>query len=122
MDAKEIIAAHRGWKDKFRTAMATREILDLDIIGSDCCCEFGHWLHTDARREFGHLAAYQDCVDCHAEFHVEAARVAILINQGRLFIADRMMAAGTPYATLSERLSMSVIALLNATACEALVA
>lgn len=113
MNASQVIAAHREWKEHFRIAMATREPFDLKQVASDCCCEFGHWLHSEAKKTFGHLPAYTKCVAQHALFHEEAARIAALINDGKLLEAEKMIAQGTPYARASENMGIAVIEMLN---------
>ncbi len=113
MDARTAIAAHREWRDHFRAAMATREPLDVPQITADDCCNFGRWLFGEGQRQFGHLPCWQDCVDAHAEFHREAAKVAEVLNAGQLLQADKMLAAGTNYAKSSERLGMAVVAMFN---------
>lgn len=113
MTAQEIIAAHRHWKDHFRSTMATRQWLDTQTIHSDCCCAFGAWLYGDGLRDFGHLSEYLTCVEVHAAFHREAARIAELVNAGQIQEADRSLAAGTLFAQLSEQLGITVIALFR---------
>ena len=43
-------------------------------------CELGTWLHGKAKSQIGHLASYVECVQKHAAFHVEAGKVAAIIN------------------------------------------
>jgi methyl-accepting chemotaxis protein len=111
MTPEEAIRLHREWKDKFRVTMATREPLDAQRIACDDACPFGQWLHSKGRLRYGGLTAYQQCLDSHALFHREAARVAEAVNEGQLLEADHMLGPGTAYARTSESLAVSVIAL-----------
>lgn len=113
MDALAAIQAHRQWKERLRSAMATREVLDLATIGADCHCAFGKWLHAEGLQQFGTTAGWQQVVVTHAEFHRAAAEVAAKINEGKLLEADQMMASGTRYAQTSADLGVAVTALFN---------
>jgi hypothetical protein len=117
MTAEEAVTAHRAWKTRLRVAMAKREILDLQKVASDQCCEFGKWLHTDALKQFGGSLAYADCLSAHQNFHHAAAKVAAKINEGELLQADQMMASGTEFAKISGILNIKVRALLNSAPC-----
>lgn len=116
MDADRALQVHRVWKDRFRTAMARHEQLNVDEIAADDCCPFGQWLHGEAKACFGHAPAYACCIDAHAAFHREAGKVAQRVNAGQSLEADAMLAYGTPYAHASEALAKSVIALFKETA------
>jgi methyl-accepting chemotaxis protein len=114
VNANEVIAAHRAWKETLRMAMATRERLDLVKISSDNSCQFGEWLYSaECTTQFGHLPEYSQCLADHAAFHRAAGKVAEAINAGDLLNADKMMASGTHYAHTSETLSISVKAMFH---------
>lgn len=114
MDAKQVIATHKRWKDNFRIAMATREQFDLDKVCSDNCCEFGKWLYSDGQERFGQHAEYETCRTQHAQFHKEAVKVAALINDGHLLQADQILAnSSSPYSKASEALGIAVIGLFR---------
>lgn len=113
MNAEEAIRLHREWKDKFRTTMATREKLNAAQIACHDVCPFGDWLYSQGRLQYGGLSAYEQCVDTHAKFHEEAGKVAQAVNAGELLQADRMLDHGTPFARMSEALTICVIALFN---------
>ena len=114
MNAKEILASHKNWKDRLRIAMATRQPFDLDVVCSDKHCEFGQWIYGEGKQRFGHLPEYEICRQQHALFHQVAETVAALINEGHLLEADKILSSSTSmYSKSSEALSKTVIGLFQ---------
>jgi hypothetical protein len=109
MNSNEAIRAHSVWKERFRISMAKRSQLNVADITSDKCCDFGKWLHGDAKALYGSLANYAACVVLHEAFHQEAGKVAQRINDGNFVAAEQMLAFGTPYAKASEALGIGVV-------------
>ena len=113
MNADQAIAAHREWKNRFLAAMGEQKQLNVDEIEADNCCAFGKWLYGRGKTDFGQTANYQKCVAAHAAFHLEAAKVARLVNEGKLQAATSMLMSGTPYAQASEALTIKVIGMFK---------
>lgn len=111
MDLNQALSKHSEWKTKFRSAIGKQESLDDATISRDNCCEMGKWLHGDAKTQYGRLQSLADCVSRHAEFHIEAGRVARSINARKYAEAEAMLAVGTRYANASSALGTSVIRL-----------
>jgi methyl-accepting chemotaxis protein len=111
MTADEAINAHREWKSRFRTALTHHQILDVATISSDCRCEFGIWLHGDAKLNFGGHARYAACVAYHAAFHLEAGKIAEKVNQREFLAVEGMISRHSRYSHASEALIESVRAL-----------
>jgi hypothetical protein len=94
--------------------MQKREQLNLAEVQADNCCEFGRWLHGDAKEQFGQLASFKTCVELHAAFHQEAGRVAQDINAGNFLEANKMIVSmDGPYAQASGALSVGVVAMFR---------
>jgi hypothetical protein len=79
-----LVMTHVYWTTQLRFAMANNETLDVTTIEKDTCCGLGEWLHV----EYAHLrhtphSSYHDCVAKHAAFHIEAGKIAELINSRR---------------------------------------
>ncbi len=108
MNLTDAINAHTDWKIRLRGAISDRASLDVQVIARDDCCEFGDWLHGNARDRFGALPAHQECVVAHAKFHRCAADVAEAINAGEYSKAERMLDAGTAYALASRAIVLSI--------------
>lgn len=108
MDADEAIRSHREWKDRLRKAMATKEPMDIDELSSDKLCAFGRWLYSEASSGFLQKTDYSRCVALHAAFHLEAAKLASMVNDGRYLEADRLLALDTPYSEASQAFIISV--------------
>jgi methyl-accepting chemotaxis protein len=91
MDLDKALAKHSEWKNKFRAAIKTHETMDANTISKDNCCDFGKWLYGDAKSQLGHLTSYSDCVSKHADFHVEAGKIATMINAKKFNEAREML-------------------------------
>ncbi|OHX10836.1 CZB domain-containing protein [Chromobacterium sphagni] len=81
MDLEQALVRHTEWKNRFREAIFRQESMDADSIARDDCCELGKWLHGPGLSRFGNLSVFQTCLSRHAMFHLEAARIARMINQ-----------------------------------------
>ncbi|MGA9071275.1 MAG: CZB domain-containing protein [Terracidiphilus sp.] len=115
MDLDNAIQKHAEWKFKFRNALLSGEQLDAAAISRDNNCEFGKWLHGEARSLYGNDNHHAKCLTAHAAFHVEAGKVAAAINAKKTQEAEKMMAPGTPYSEISKRVGIAIIELKNAT-------
>jgi len=114
VDLDNAIQKHAQWKFKFIDALHTKEHMDVAAISKDNNCEFGKWLHGDAKAEFGQERSYAKCVADHAAFHVEAGKIAVLVNAHKADEAERLMAAGSQYSGVSKTVAVSIIELKNA--------
>ena len=115
MDLDNAIQKHAQWKFKFLNALHTKEAMDAAAISKDNICEFGKWLHGEAKAQFGTNASYAKCVADHAAFHVEAGKIAVLINAHKADEAERLIATGSAYDQVSRKVAISIIELKNAT-------
>jgi len=113
LDLENAIQKHAEWKFKFRTALSTLEPMDAIAIAKDNCCEFGKWLHGEARIQYGKFKSYQRCIADHAAFHIEAGKVAKAINAKKKDEAESMLASGSAYGEASKRVGISIIELIN---------
>ena len=111
MDLGQAIQKHAEWKIKFRTAIEKQETVDAATIARDDCCELGKWLHGDGRRLFGARQSYLPCVQRHAAFHVEAAKVAQAINGKRFAQAETMLDGDSAYAEASSAVGVAIMKL-----------
>lgn len=76
------------------------------------------WLHNDARARFSGISSYQTCLTAHANFPIEAGKVAAAINAGRYADAEAMRAVGTPYAAASTAVGIAIMRLSKETSPE----
>ena len=102
MNFEAAVAAHEAWKMRLRSAMRNGNGLDADVIGRDDCCELGRWLRHAAPHRLRASVAFAECMQVHAGFHLEAARIAVAVNEGRHADADAMLAPGSSYAHASD--------------------
>ena len=107
MDLNSALSKHAEWKLKLRSAISKKEAMDATTISKDNCCEFGKWLHGEAKIKFGKLTSYSNCVAKHATFHIEAGKVATAINSKKYIGADAMLNAGMPYTAASSAVGCS---------------
>lgn len=111
MDLDHAIQKHSEWKIKFRSAISKQETIDTANISKDGCCDFGKWLHGEAKANFGRLASYSECVTKHAAFHIEAGKVAATINHKKYAEAEKMLGTNTPYLTASTAVAGAILKL-----------
>ena len=100
MDLDKARKAHDDWKVKLRLAMIRHEQLDAATIAKDNACELGKWLQADGVK---HAAApeYRECKAKHAAFHVEAGKVAKMINDGKHTEAEAALGSGSAFSKAS---------------------
>ena len=121
MDLDLAIQKHAQWKFKFHSAIQTlqsngvAEPMDVAFIAKDNNCEFGKWLHSDAKQQFGQLPSYAKCLAGHAEFHLAASKVAAAVNAHKAADALHMISAGSAFAEASKKVGVSIIELKNQT-------
>ncbi len=101
MDFDEALKDHFEWKLKFRLAISQENTMDVASISKDNCCELGKWLQGEASSKYRQLACYTNCVTLHKAFHVEAGKIASVINAKKYAEAEAMLNAGTAYLEAS---------------------
>jgi len=107
VDLSNAIQKHAEWKFKFRAALQNNELMDAATISTDNNCEFGKWLHGEAKAQFGNDDSYAKCVAAHAAFHVEAGKIAAAINAKKQEAAQRLMAVESQFAEVSKKVGVS---------------
>lgn len=115
MDLDSAIGKHASWKVKLRSAIARQETLDAESIAKDNCCELGKWLHSDAKAKYASTESYSPCVAAHAAFHIEAGKVAVMINAKKFAEAEALLGAGTPYSKASTAVASAIMRLSKET-------
>jgi len=113
VDLDNAIQKHAEWKFKFRRALQNNELMDVAAISKDNNCEFGKWLHGEAKALFGNDASYAKCVAAHASFHKEAGKVAAAINAKKMEAAELLMAKESQFTDVSKTVAVSIIELKN---------
>ena len=114
MNLEESVQKHAEWKLKFRSAISTEQQMDAESIAKDNCCPLGQWLHGDGKSVCGSKPEYQRAVEAHRKFHVEAGKVASLINARRYEEAGKMIGSETAYANASQTVGTALMALKKA--------
>ncbi len=113
MDLSNAIQKHAEWKYKFRNALQANEAMDAAAISKDNNCEFGKWLHGEAKELYGKSVHHAKCVADHAAFHVEAGKVAAAVNAKNKDEVERMLSTGSAYSEVSKKVGISIIELKN---------
>ncbi len=108
MNFDEAISAHVGWKIAFRTAVNAKRPISAPDIGHDDRCPLGQWLHGEAKRRYGALPIYTQCLDAHARFHREAGRVAQIINLGDYATAELELDSGSAFGEASTQAVVAI--------------
>jgi methyl-accepting chemotaxis protein len=119
VDLDNAIQKHAQWKFRFHSAIqtlqtnGTAEAMDVASISKDNCCDFGKWLHSEAKQQFGQSTSYAKCVTGHAEFHSAAGKVAAAVNAHKPTEAMQLMASGSAFAEASKKVGVAIIELKN---------
>jgi hypothetical protein len=85
-------------KDRFLEAINAQAQIDAAIIGKPDRCILGNWLHGEAERRCQLLKTYKPAVTAHTAFHVQAAKVAKLINVREYDDARAALEPGAPFS------------------------
>lgn len=85
-------------KDRFLEAIDAKAQVDASIIGKQDRCVLGNWLHGEAERRCQLLKSYKPAVAAHEAFHVQAAKVAKLVNVKEYDDARAALEPGTPFS------------------------
>ncbi|WP_159880493.1 MULTISPECIES: CZB domain-containing protein [Aquitalea] len=109
MNLEDALLLHFEMKQELRMAMLEGRQLDCAQIADDCGCELGRWLQEEGRVNCCQYAVFQQLVENHRDFHLEAARVATLINQGQFDAASEALAVGpSHYSRLSSAVGSGI--------------
>lgn len=105
----EAIKAHLNWKTKFRVAITNKESLDWSTISNDACCTLGKWLHGDAKSQYHDMVAFQYLFIKHAQFHAEAGKIALMVNNRNYIDAECAIDQGSSYDIISKSVIQTII-------------
>jgi methyl-accepting chemotaxis protein len=101
VNLEETLNSHAEWKEKFIAAIRSREQLDSECISSERHCQLGRWLLEEASHLHGPERIHMRLVQTHTAFHLEADRVARLINDQQYETALAQMSLASPLALAS---------------------
>lgn len=111
MNFEEARKKHAEWRLKFRSAISAKATLDADTIAKDNCCDLGKWLYGDAKTKYVKFPSYADCVKKHSQFHIEASKVARLINARQYDEAQALLGMGSGFSSASGAIGSALDAL-----------
>lgn len=83
MTFDDAMAAHLVWKLRLTRLIEGNqgEGLESAAVARDNVCDFGKWIHGEGAK-YGAMAAYDDVVRKHADFHAKAAEVVRKVQDG----------------------------------------
>ncbi|WP_135467504.1 CZB domain-containing protein [Crenalkalicoccus roseus] len=111
MNLDDAIQKHAEWKLKFRNAISKKEQIDIATISKDNCCQLGQWLYGDGKAKYGTKPEFIAVIERHRAFHIEAGKIARLINSGHYAQAEKELGSGTNYAQASSAVGTAIIQL-----------
>jgi Chemoreceptor zinc-binding domain len=111
MNFEEARKKHAEWRVKFRSAITAKATLDAEAIAKDNCCDLGKWLHGEAKLKYAKYSSYTECVTKHAQFHVEASKVARVINAKQYDDAQALLGVGSGFSRASGAIGSALDAL-----------
>ena len=116
MNLDSAILAHYEWKNKLKAAITAKAQLDAATISKDNCCEFGKWLYGEGGGLYGKKPEFVAILQKHKTFHLEAGKVASVINAKRYDEASNMIGSSAPFGMASTAVGVAVNALKRALA------
>jgi hypothetical protein len=93
---------------KSRQCIANQQSLNPHIIGKDNCCELGEWLYGEGKSHYGNLKSYSNLVDSHAQFHLEAKKIAFATQKKTQQEVADMMKDGSVFSVLVLKVAQSL--------------
>ena len=113
VDPNQAIQKHAQWKVAFLEAVSANKPMNAAVLSRDNRCELGKWLYGEAQAIYGLRPAHSQCLARHAAMHVEAGRVAAMLNARYKDEAERMIANGSAFSEASQAFILSLIELEN---------
>jgi hypothetical protein len=77
----------------------------------DDVCQFGTWLNGDGKKQYGHFAIYEACVQMNSKCHLLAVEVASAIDNKKYMDAQAMLGRGAPLAVWSTSMAVAIMQL-----------
>ncbi len=108
MSLYKIIPKESGLVIKSRRCIADQQSLNPDVIGKDDCCELGEWLYGEGKLHYGNLNAFRELLINHAEFHLEARKIALATKQNTPLEIEAMMKDGSVFSILVLKIASSI--------------
>jgi hypothetical protein len=93
---------------KSRKCIANQPSLNPYIIGKDNCCELGEWLYGEGKSNYGNLKSYLEVLNIHAEFHLEAKKIAFATREKSHLEVAAMMKDGSVFSVLVLQIAQSI--------------
>lgn len=83
LNMKDAIDAHMAWYKKLESAIADKSAAGYEVrsVAADNNCQLGGWIYKDAKK-FSTLPEYETLRKCHADFHMLAGEILILVRDG----------------------------------------
>ncbi|WP_353233973.1 hypothetical protein [Diaphorobacter ruginosibacter] len=83
-DIEALIVSHERWMPWLWQALGGQVDAQLrpEVIRDDCSSELGAWLHDAGQKALGHLPTYNLLLARNRYFHLKAAELIGLIEQG----------------------------------------
>jgi len=93
LDMKAVLDAHTAWTKRLEDVLSgkSEEHLELATVASDCECTLGKWIHGPAKRTMSDSPDYEELLQVHADFHLNAAEVLKDFLHGQVHSAELNM-------------------------------
>lgn len=83
LNMKDAIDAHLAWYKKLERAIADKSAAGYEVrnVAADNNCALGGWIYKEAKK-FATLPEYETLRQSHADFHMLAGEILILVRDG----------------------------------------
>ena len=114
-DYLHLLWSHAYWKETLQDAILNKKSLDVDAISQDDMCDLGKWLFEEHKHHIGDLKSYQNLVEKHAEFHIEAGKLAKFANTRQYDDAQKLLDEAIGFAHAAEAVTSALFRLKEET-------
>jgi methyl-accepting chemotaxis protein len=109
MNLVSALQKHLDWKIIFRNTISEQGEMDAVTIAKDNYCELGKWLHGEGKNECSAFPGYAVTLAKHAEFHIEAGKIASAINEKKFTEAEAMLDGDSAFNTVSDEVGEAIL-------------
>ena len=112
MDLNDAIEKHAEWKSRFRDVMKKNGNFNVETVSKDNCCMLGNWLYTEEKKLCVY-SSYKTLLESHKQFHIEAGKIAVIVNSGDYELAEKKLDEDSDYTKASALVCTEILNLKN---------
>ena len=112
MNLEDAIEVHAEWKLRFQSVMSKKGSFNVETVSKDNLCMLGNWLYSEEKKLRKYLS-YKPLLESHKKFHIEAGKVASMVNSGNYAEAENELLENSSYSKASAAVCIEIMNLKN---------